>query len=381
MKKLISLDWLTLNYRVSRSLEELKIGSIRLNILSGFKYEYCEGTGVFRTRVIMYDTEGEKLLTIVFEPYSNIIDKDLMQITISNKSFYNGNWVQLIRLVPYIHEGNWIGISRIDIACDWRAEFGDIDGRNLAHDILTERAFVDRYKECCSFYDIERGAHVDERHNIPRQISFGAKTSHIKWKLYNKTKEIEDESKKDYILCAWLEHGFVSTEGVWRLEVSISDVAKLQIQDANGENCLTIAKLADFFPAIFRQLCEERFRIFRKKRDNGGAWVERINIFDFTEGNLHCQTIKPESKPREDTPKTLVRQLVKSLEVPNIAFKIGFAQQVIQMIWATLSAFSLENWFVWEYGFSVEQLYDWAEENHLNDVVLSYKSWEKSNKK
>lgn len=232
MKKVISLDWLSFSYNLSLTKEEYLNDEIKMYVPGGYSAEFFDGTKVFNRRMIVRDLSGRKVLTLLYEPKSTLIPKRICLCEVANVCLYDGSWRAVCLLIQQMHAGEFNSLSRLDIACDFD-EIGD----DVANMFDGCHIYVQRKKEGCMFYDYaEKDGYVIRK---PRQISFGSKTSKIKWKLYNKSKEIK-VSHKEYIEHMWHEEGMDLSKDIWRLEVSLTRVSSLQC--LNKEN----ADLLDF---------------------------------------------------------------------------------------------------------------------------------------
>ena len=248
MKKVISIDWLSFSYNLSLTDEEY-FDFIKMKIPAGYSAEYFDGTKVFNRRLILRDASGRKVLTLLYDPKSSLIPKRICLCEVANVCLYDGSWRAVCLLVQKMHAGNFNSLSRLDIACDFD-EIGD----DVANMFDGNHIYVQRKKEGCMFYDhSERDGYVIRK---PRQISFGSKTSKIKWKLYNKSKEIK-VSHKEYIEHMWHEEGMDLSKDIWRLEVSLTRVSSLQCLNKENADLLDFREFWEresyiwLFPALY----------------------------------------------------------------------------------------------------------------------------------
>lgn len=248
MKKVISIDWLSFSYNLNLTEEEYS-DFIKMKIPAGYSAEYFDGTKVFNRRLILRDTSGRKVLTLLYDPKSSLIPKRICLCEVANVCLYDGSWRAVCLLMEKIHAGGFNSLSRLDIACDFD-EIGDDVAKMFDESLI----YVQRKKEGCMFYDYsERDGYVIRK---PRQISFGSKTSKIKWKLYNKSKEIK-VSHKEYIEHMWHEEGMNLSKDIWRLEVSLTRVSSLQCLNKENADLLDFREFWEresyywLFPALY----------------------------------------------------------------------------------------------------------------------------------
>lgn len=273
MKKVISIDWLSFSYNLSLTDEEY-FDFIKMNIPAGYSAEYFDGTKVFNRRLILRDASGRKVLTLLYDPKSSLIPKRICLCEVANVCLYDDSWRAVCLLMEKIHAGNFNSLSRLDIACDFD-EIGDDIAKMFDEGLI----YVQKKKEGCMFYDhTEKDGYVIRK---PRQISFGSKTSKIKWKLYNKSKEIK-VSHKEYIEHLWHEEGLDLSKDIWRLEVSLTRVSSLQCLNKDNVDLLDLREFLErqtyiwLFPAFYTN----NF-VVRKNEGRAGNKYNPNNIFDF----------------------------------------------------------------------------------------------------
>ena len=220
-----SIDWLTFNIK----LKDINNPFIRDEGI--YAEEREQGTNIFKRVKDFYNTRDELIFTIVFQPHSKIIKQDFGQLQIANKWLYVGNLSKLVYKIFFQSNFELVNISRIDLCTDF---FN----------------FVDTYKPLAFIQDVAKGNVLKVN---PSKINFWGKTgdytidyhamnvgdreSTFNFKLYNKTKELEEKHEKGYIKTKWYKklQGYEElikmkeTPTIWRLEVSIKDWNKIKI--------------------------------------------------------------------------------------------------------------------------------------------------------
>lgn len=230
-----SIDWLTFNIK----LKDINNPFIRDEGI--YAEEREQGTNIFKRIKDFYNTRDELIFTIVFQPHSKIIKADFGQLQIANKWLYVGNLSKLVYKIFFQSNFELVNISRIDLCTDF---FN----------------FVDTYKPLAFIQDVARGNVVklnpssinfwgrtgklaneivndEERGVIYHAMNVGDRESTFNFKLYNKTKELEEKHEKGYIKTKWYKklQGYEElikmkeTPTIWRLEVSIKDWNKIKI--------------------------------------------------------------------------------------------------------------------------------------------------------
>ena len=220
-----SIDWLTFNIK----LKDINNPFIRDEGI--YAEEREQGTNIFKRVKDFYNTRDELIFTIVFQPHSKIIKQDFGQLQIANKWLYVGNLSKLVYKIFFQSNFELVNISRIDLCTDF---FN----------------FVDTYKPLAFIQDVAKGNVIKVN---PSSINFWGKTgdytidyhamnigdreSTFNFKLYNKTKELEEKHEKGYIKTKWYKKlkGYEELikmkekPTIWRLEVSIKDWNKIKI--------------------------------------------------------------------------------------------------------------------------------------------------------
>ena len=251
-----SIDWLTFNIK----LKDINNPFIRDEGI--YAEEREQGTNIFKRVKDFYNTRDELIFTIVFQPHSKIIKQDFGQLQIANKWLYVGNLSKLVYKIFFQSNFELVNISRIDLCTDF---FN----------------FVDTYKPLSFIQDVARGNVLKVN---PSKVNFWGKTgdytidyhamnigdreSTFNFKLYNKTKELEEKHEKGYIKTKWLKklQGYEElikmkeTPTIWRLEVSIKDWNKIKI---DGKKVIEINNdvfdILNFHPYFMQFFISKKF--------------------------------------------------------------------------------------------------------------------------
>lgn len=242
----------------------------------------------------------EPFCVVARAPYSSIIDKDMVLVKVENRYLYQEGLYDILRGLLALTEWEYQAITRIDLACDLHTFADNLHPRELiarylaAHYVKagTNRNCVWQNRSL-SVSDIEkigRNAQMpcEEMWQeistngamIPHQISFGGATSDVHVKMYNKTKEIDEESGKRYIKAWWKQNGMNPEKDVWRVEISITRRSR------------TLAKVQD----------GEIFRIGLLEATNA-LWM-KATFFAMAKRHFHFKTLptKPEKRSLDDVP-------------------------------------------------------------------------------
>lgn len=357
-KILCFLDWLSVSYIIDRGdNEEL----ISLSNVDGYIIESCTGTNVFATRFIVYDEQGRKKITWLADPKSTMINKNICLIEFANHTLYTGEWLTLFDILSKFHNGYFHGLSRVDICADFQFFINDDYNLEVAENLVQRIEESDYYikgkQKGSAFYSYELLNDIVIKK--PNQLSFGAKNSEIRWKIYNKTKEIQEESKKFYISDIHKKAGFDENINVWRLECSINHANSLNIIDITGTNILTLAYLKDVrnIANLFLTLLDNKFVV---KRNDGCKNKNRnftVNIFG---NNFHSARFEKEQVDKRvlsDTAVKFVRNSISTINDFIFSTKYSLVDDLFKQIKKTVEIFELDEWFFNEFKVSVDRYY------------------------
>lgn len=247
----INCDWFAFSCKSKSHYDE-----IELECPEEFSIEILSGTKQYRQRFIVYDNKGNKMLSVLLFPILKVIDEDLFLVEIGNYYLYNGAlklcWIILNKIIPCKYNNP----SRVDICCDFNPSYRQ---RNIIKGLDKGNYYIAQKK------DWSKWGQNDDAH----QLSWGSKKSQFKWKLYNKSKELHvtekfEEYDKPWIVDEW-KVCQMDIYNVWRLEISMTDVSKLNLFD----NKITFADIIDsaVIVMIFNEMMERRF-VVRKKENH-----------------------------------------------------------------------------------------------------------------
>lgn len=237
-KELLNIDWLTINYLVEQS--PLSSGEeIHIGLLKFIPQQYS--TRQFRNVYLVYNQyEQDEIATIVCNPLSKILDNRLHQVKLSNWVLYQENRQNYLKTIKEAISGKFLSVSRLDLCVDivgfdfygFIKKYHDNKIREKKPKDVTEH-----YKK----YDGE---------SVYTGISWGSKLSDWTAKIYDKIREIQEQSGKLYILDYFKANGIdTEKDKVWRYEFSITSLrdkyVKERVEETTFEsvtNCRYIAE-------------------------------------------------------------------------------------------------------------------------------------------
>lgn len=361
MKSIINLDWLSINYTLAVEKQDkpdefiLKEWSEKFE---GYEFEHLSGTKVFKNRTII-SRNGIKKLTWLYNPKSSIINPAMSIIEFANNSLYSDEWIDLYDIIDYAHIGVLSGISRLDICCDFQKFINynglELDCKFLMQDLTKMNVYIQGKRECCEFNDF----FTDFNNSIekqPRQISFGSKTSKIKWKIYNKTKELNEIHAKDYIKAIWQRNGFDLEKDTYRCEVSVNNITSLSISKDNFD-LLHLNSLMKNKEILFNGLYNKFFVMRANERNLNKNRNKRIDFLKL--GDFGVKILKKEAINQmiENSPKTFLNQLLKAYNNNIITKNSLMIDTVFKCICDTVKEFNLYEYYDKVCGISLDALY------------------------
>lgn len=240
--ELLNIDWLSVNYLVENSPlsagEEIKIGLLKFvpenYTTRQFRYVYY---------IFLEHTEKE-IATIVCNPLSTILDARLHQVKLSNWLLYTDSAKTYLHYIKNALNAQFLSISRLDLCVDmvgfdflgFITKYHNNELREKAPKNVTEH-----YKK----YNID-----GIQQSVYTGISWGSKSSDWTAKIYDKIREINEESGKLYIIDYFEKNGInTDCEKVWRYEFSITslkNIYRLEEQYIIDEITLNDTNVFDF---------------------------------------------------------------------------------------------------------------------------------------
>ena len=239
-------------------------------------------------------------------------------IRLCNESCYHDNPIDEIRTFILTYDFVYKSIARIDICLDFNTfDNGWTPQRFINSYMRSHISKVNQTNVSCHGSDNWDGRSFNS-------LKWGAVTSPISTKLYNKTLEMKQGEDKSYIRQWWQCGGdFVGmaikpedvtgldmTKEVWRLEFSIKAQAQARKRKSGNEEKFTLHLFDyDTKEKLWQRFCElyEMYFDFRKKeyvydekkqeRHLKRKYdCKRIKLFDFSD---RCIKYKPARKPRQ----------------------------------------------------------------------------------
>ena len=318
----INLDWLEVHTRepILQPHDAYYFRSCGYHVV---EREY--GTRVYREMFVIYAKDGHPLIEVRRNPASSglngIHEPNECHIRLVNRACYFDNAADMFDKFLTTHEYYDVRISRVDICLDFAYfDYGDDPAD------FVRRYFRHKYSK------INQGrihAHGNDTWTGQdwNSLSWGAKSSCVNTKLYNKTLELYDPKfntfAKPYIRTAWLQCGLVDDwehvtkngelVNVWRVEFSITSAVKKWVKinlDGKDKKPQSLRNTLDVYrtrPRILTMFASLAQHYFRFKYYEEGQRKDRCKdkkLFDFS-GTQHFYKVGREDHAPADNMKEI----------------------------------------------------------------------------
>lgn len=304
------VDWLAVSIQL-----QLGEGDRGIIPISGCSIVEQTPTNIWKRRAIIINENGDKMLTVLWEPKSSIIHYASALLEVANEWLYHGRGAaSMVREFIEVNNAIIMGVSRVDLAADFVMT---PEREKVVFGLANRTMYVSGKRSGSGFWSVSNDFRLPERFrgvNLPHCQSWGHKTTAVKWKLYYKWKELCDAAgsigwEKTYIVDKWSELG-MPPEEVWRLEVSIKHCNGLMRDGLH----LSYDRVMQDAIDIYRALYCERFVV---RRNQGHKDRSNDQLVPFLPINGFRQSVRC-SVPVADVPRgaatALLRQLIKSLD-------------------------------------------------------------------
>lgn len=306
---------------------------------------YENGTNVWKMRRILYTDRGDKVLTLLSEPKSRLIDHRAALLEVENEWLYHGIGVRGIEdVLRKCCIYSIRGLSRLDLAIDFNPTPEQFD--TIFH--LAKMDYRLQGKgNFTPWWSKNNAAWLPEQYRgkfIPHQLSWGHKTTDVKWKCYYKSRELKEAVgnmgwDKPYIVDCWREAKLDETN-VWRLEVSIKNCNSLMwrgepiTQDCWGNHTVALA----------RDLYTSRF-VVRKEEGHKDKSNDTLVPFLPIHGLKKIRCRQYSGQTEHNGRIALLRRLVQSLDDEQVLLDDASREDVLHHIERIIDRDRLHTYF------------------------------------
>lgn len=288
---------------------------LRTSAPDGYAIERLSSTNVWGCRDVVLNVYGEKVLTILSNPISGIIDRSACLVEVANRWLYGGvSWRRLFRLMDECCQFVPSGLSRLDLAFDFVPTESQVATINALASgdmyVAGKRSGTIWWKNCPEISPRFAGL------KIPHCQSWGSKYSNVKWKLYYKSLELWEATggtgmDKPWIVDNWNRHEF-DTHAVWRLEVSVHPLSKIMLR---GE----VATIDDWLKRPM-DLARDLYGNYQVRKNEGHKDRSNDTQVEFLPMDIAAVTHfrRYDGVSERNGLITLLRQLIKSTDEPEV---------------------------------------------------------------
>ena len=345
-KLLLNCDWLGLSLHIAGEPQPIK----------GYVWREYTATNVWNKRRVLWTDEGDRVLTLLYEPRSAIISQSAALWEIEHEWLYHGGGHQ--RILDILAQSvlyNITGISRLDLAVDFCPT---LTQKEVILGLSDGTYYIGGKEHRVPWYDKIRNPKLNEMwlgKNIPYDQSWGHKTTDIKWKLYYKSKELLDAGggkfmMKPYIVDQWRIHG-MDISNVWRVEVSLRKCNNYLLYG----NRLILSEIEANFEALFRQLYQSRFQVKLNEGHKDRSNDRQVTFLPINKIYYTLEKRKPENDRQHNGRITLLRHLVQSLDDEQVLLDKTSRENVYNHIYQIIERDNLNNYFQTMTGFYFEE--------------------------
>lgn len=327
----------------------------------GLRIEICQGNNIFEHRALVFDGRGAKYLTLLWKPYSKVLQPNLMTVQVANEFLYMSGagirwaWDDVQKIV----DCTFNAIGRVDICLD----FEGTEYRNefLRH-LNSGHYYVQGKREGSTWWHT-----VDSNNSTKKQLhclSWGSKKSEIKVKVYHKSREqgilSGEEPEKPWIVSEWKENE-MDVRNVWRLEFSLSGAGQLRYKnqvltlDMISNDEWLLAMMLELFAARF--ICREN----QGKREGHHNGDKRVYLLELPNAISQLKWTEPKGKDHEIPASIiLLRSMMRQIDNPIIVCHRPTFETYATAILDIVRTHKLDGYFL--------RTYEEEAENYFNNL-------------
>lgn len=332
MSALCAVDWLGISCRVNwYGVEDFP----KPRVPAGFVFAEQGGTPVWEKRAFVLDEAGDKLGTILWLPHKPL-DGDRVLIEVANKWLYSERMGEVLDILFGVFPCASTGLSRFDICVDWEVDKRDY---NIIQGLANGRYYVANKRKGSLFWMIDK----ERGQRVAHSISFGSKTSSIKWKIYWKWHELHEGGgcSKPYIEDAWVELG-MCPKNVWRIECSIQDGNRFSW----GNDCIKLSALIENYKTMICSLIENKFVIRRDEGHKDRRNDTRVRLIESIKTDKIVKYNRPIAENVRDGNISTIRALWKLLQQQSVLMNDTLVNELVVTLVNIIEAYHLGNYFL-----------------------------------
>lgn len=253
-----------------------------------------------------------------------------------------------------------VGISRLDLALDFCPTE---EQRSIIDELSSGDAYVQGKQNGSDFWSVNTNEKLNPMwtgRRIRHQLSWGHKTSSIRWKLYYKTKELLDAGggqfmDKPYIVDQWRARD-MDISNVWRLEVSLHHLNDYNLYGQRID--LDVLKYQR--ASLFMSLYNSRFKVRKNEGHKDRTNDKIIDFLPIEKLESNIKKAEPKTMKEHHGRITLLRHLAASLDDEHVYLDKLSREAVLEHMSKIIQRDHLQNYFYIMVG-------KWFEE-YANDI-------------
>ena len=352
-KFVVNCDWLQFSVITAEENPELYCPL-------GYRLEISQGNNVFRNRAILFEETGRKLFTILWSPYSSLLNSRLMTCQFANEVLYMSGLHECYRLLLQVVPCSFNSMGRVDICCDFQCTPTILE--TIAH-LNSGHYYIQGKSEGSAWWHrvLDGNFKVKQIHCL----SWGSPNTEIKVKLYHKSRELglvgggsDDPDKKMYIVDEW-KHADFDIHDVWRLEFSLCGAGQLRYDN----KMISIDDVASsaWLVGTFCSLYNKRFVMrVNQGRRRGHKNLDRVVPFlDIPKDGIDLRWAVDESvRPEVSDNVKLLRVLMRNINSPAVMGSCDLFNAYADTLSLLVRQSRLESYFSGRFGCDVDAYLD-----------------------
>lgn len=338
---LINIDYLIINLSGANIIENK--GSFHLE-----KHE--RGTKIFQN-VFDIHYENIKIGTLLSNPYENsVLQSDFKQLQFENNLFYTiqkNKLKEIIYSLLNTYQCSFDSINRLDICIDHKET--DLH-KNLMLDLLTKKFVLAGREKNISTYYVSKNGKIEQT-----GIQIGKRSNSRFLRIYNKTLQLENESK-EYI-SDWHNNNNLFGK-IWRIEYQLNNKffkgLKRVENDIQENICWSIFD-ENYLKELFLLAKKNHFEL---KENTGKTEINKereVSVLDYTQiSNVsNKETFVSKIKEKFNNKVLGIKRTIKSLFTEY--YKSFQELEYIIPLQKLLDKYSLQTWFNEKHKFYIAE--------------------------
>lgn len=291
---LIGCDWLSLSFT----------GIIYF--FENFDFEKIEKkTPMFKEFYEIY-YKKQKIGHFLAKPRMKTIRANALIFKFENYVLYSSNFHEILQKLCSEKHIKFSHVVRIDLYTDFQRLLNDNNPQTFIKKFLSnEISKVNKAK-------FQLNSKTSDKIQY-QSLSFGRYSSRLVYKIYNKTKELQEVKSKEYIIDNWKKANFIENRDTWRIEFCIAN-KNINAIDDNTAELLQFDLNTLFNDEIINEILKAMFqKYFSFKKVREGITKEYWKKYELTDViNNNYKIIRSEgNKDNTRADRIFLRKLMR----------------------------------------------------------------------